>query len=161
MDSRARDVDVRFDRTAHRFHASVEIDAPPERVWSVISDVERWHEWTPSVRRITRMGGGEFVPGSRILIRQPKFPPAMWTLVEVLPGRSFTWVSGAPFMKVVGAHSVEPTASGSRATLSLRYEGALGRWFARRTQGITERYIGFEAAGLRARSENPDFRHAG
>jgi hypothetical protein len=31
--------------------------------------------------------------------------------------------------------------------------------FGRMTKGITERYLAFEASGLKARSENPGYRH--
>jgi hypothetical protein len=34
-----------------------------------------------------------------------------------------------------------------------------GGVFARLTKGITERYIALEAKGLKARSENPEYRH--
>lgn len=139
------------------FTTTITIAAPSERVWQVMSDIDRWHEWTPSVTRIDRKGGAPLAVGTRVVIRQPKFPPALWTVAAIEPGRSFAWVSRAPGMTVTGRHAVEPAGSGSRATLSLRYEGFAGRLFARMTRGITERYIGYEAAGLKARSEDPAF----
>lgn len=140
------------------FSISVDIAAPVDRVWTVMSDTSRWHEWTPSVTSIKPLGSGPFAVGSRVVIRQPKFPPALWKVVSIDPGRSFRWVSTAPGMTVVAFHSVEPTATGSRATLSLELQGLFGGVFGRLTQGITERYLAFEAAGLKGRSENPSFR---
>jgi uncharacterized protein YndB with AHSA1/START domain len=143
------------------FTITTHIAAPAERVWQVMTDTERWHEWTPSVTSVRRVGGEPFAVGSRALIRQPGFPPATWNVTAIEPGRSFTWVSVGPGFRAVGTHSVEPTGSGSRATLSLDYEGPLGGVWGRLTRGITERYIGFEAEGLKRRSENPAFRHTG
>ncbi len=37
--------------------SSVEIDAPPEEVWSVVSDVTRMPEWSPELRRLWFVGG--------------------------------------------------------------------------------------------------------
>ena len=39
--------------------------------------------------------------------------------------------------------------------------GAKGGLLARMTKGITLRYIAMEAAGLKARAENPHYRHTG
>lgn len=144
-----------------QFSITTDITAPTERVWQVMSDVERWHEWTPSVTSIRRLDDGPFRVGSRLVIRQPKFPPAWWTLTEIEPGRSFTWVSTAPGFRVIGRHSIQPTASGSRATLSLEMQGVLGGLWGRFTRKITERYLAMEATGLKARSENPQYRHGG
>jgi uncharacterized protein YndB with AHSA1/START domain len=141
-----------------QFSISVDIDAPAGRVWDVMSDIERWHEWTPSVTRITQRGSGPLAVGSRAVIRQPKFPPALWKVAAIEPGRSFTWVNGVPGLRVVALHSVSGTAAGSRATLSLDFQGLFGSVFGRMTKGITERYLAFEAKGLKARSENPAFR---
>jgi len=144
-----------------KFSITTDIAAPAERVWQVMSDVERWHEWTPSVRSIERLDSGPFAIGSRVVIRQPKFPPAWWKLTAIEPGRSFTWVSAAPGFRVVGHHCVEPTPDGSRATLSLELQGVLGGVWGRLTRDITERYLAMEATGLKARSEDPQFRHGG
>jgi hypothetical protein len=142
------------------FRISIDIDAPPERVWQVMSEVERWHEWTPSVTSIKRLGDGPFAVGNRLVIRQPKFPPALWKVKEIERGKGFVSESFAPGLRVIARHFVEPAPTGSRATLSLELQGLFGGLFGRLTQGITERYIALEAAGLKARSENPAFHHS-
>ena len=126
---------------------SIDVTAPPAAVWDVMSDIERWHEWTPSVRSIRRLDSGPLRIGSRAIVRQPKFPPALWTVTHLEPGKSFTWKSGMPGLRVHATHSVLDTGGGARATLSLRFAGALGPLFGRLTSSINERYIGLEAAG--------------
>ncbi len=140
------------------FSITTEIAVPPTRVWEVMSDTDRWQEWTPSVTSIKRLDHGSFAVGSRMVIRQPKFPPALWRLTAIEPGKSFTWISTAPGVRVIAHHSVTETAGGSRVTLSLEYQGFFGGLLAGMTTGITERYLAFEAHGLKARSENPAFR---
>jgi hypothetical protein len=136
------------------FSRAIEIAAPPDRVWAVMRDAERWHEWTASVTSIRIVGGGPLRAGARAWVRQPKFPPALWHATEVDDARrSFTWVSRAPGMLVTAKHSVEERGTGSRALLTLGYEGMLGPLLARLTRGITERYLDLEANGLKKRSE--------
>ncbi len=137
------------------FRITTAIAAPAERVWQVMSDIDRWPEWTASITSVKRVGDNPFAVGGRALIRQPKFPPALWTITAIAPGRSFTWVNTAPGLRVVAHHQVEPAATGSQATLTLDLEGALGGLLGLITKGIAERYLGLEAAGLKARSENP------
>src|SRR6185295_7824848 len=117
-------------------HVSVDIVAPPAIVWAVMVDVERWHEWTPSVRSIRLLGGKPLAIGSRALIRQPRLPPAVWTVTALEPGKHFTWRSGAPGVWVYAHHSIEALPEGSRATLTLRYEGAIARLMYRLTRDI-------------------------
>jgi uncharacterized protein YndB with AHSA1/START domain len=45
------------------FHATVNIDAPPEQVFAVLCDVERWPEWTPTVSAAQRLDRGPFKLG--------------------------------------------------------------------------------------------------
>jgi hypothetical protein len=140
------------------YDITTEIAAPADRVWRVMSDVEKWHEWTPSITSVRLRG--PFAVGTTALVRQPKFPPALWKVTSVEPGRSFTWTSVGPGLRVVGRHSVEPTPRGTRASLVLEYYGVFGELLARLTEGITKRYLAFEADGLKARSEDAEFRRA-
>lgn len=137
-----------------------DIDAAPDRVAGVMKDVERWPEWTPTVKRVKRLDSGDFRVGSRLMISQPKFPPAFWKATKIEP-LGFTWVSTAPGMKVVAHHYVEPLGPNSRVTLSLEFHGLIGQWFGRMTKGINERYLALEAKGLKARAENPLYTHHG
>lgn len=139
------------------FSVKVDIGAPPARVWDVMSDVARWHEWTASITKVHRLGSGPFAVGSRALVRQPSLPPALWTVTEFEPGRRFVWVSVAPGLRVAGIHDVAPAAGGAVATLGIEITGLFAGPWARLTTAITERYIGLEAAGLKARSEDPAF----
>jgi uncharacterized protein YndB with AHSA1/START domain len=135
------------------FSISIDIAAPPSMVWSVMSDIERWPEWTASVRRVTRFGKGPLRVASRALIRQPGFPPALWRVTAVEPGRSFTWKSGLPGLRVLAHHEVIAAAGGARATLALHFAGLLGPMFGRLTSRINNEYLHMEAAGLKRRSE--------
>ncbi|MEO8575621.1 MAG: SRPBCC family protein [Gemmatimonadales bacterium] len=138
------------------FSISVDISVPPERVWPVLSDVERWHEWTDSITSAEKLTPGPLAVGMKVKVRQPKLPSALWTVSELQPGQSFTWISTAPGILVTAKHSVVRAGKGSQASLSIHYGGLLGAGLARLTGGINDRYIAMEAAGLKHRSENPD-----
>jgi hypothetical protein len=135
------------------FSTTVDINAAPAAVLAVMSDVERWPEWTASVTSITRLDSGPFVVGSRARIRQPKLPPALWTVSAMDAGRSFTWISKGPGILVTAHHSVEPREGGSRVTLSIRYEGLFAKLLAWMTKDINERYLAMEAKGLKTRCD--------
>jgi uncharacterized membrane protein len=136
-----------------RFHVQVEIQAPPERVWAVMSSIESWQEWTASITKIKRLDSGPLGVGSRALVRQPKLPPAIWKVTEWSEGNGFTWVSRGPALSVTGRHRIEPAPSGSKVELSVTYEGLLGPLLARLTGRINDRYLALEANGLKERSE--------
>ena len=132
---------------------SVTIAATPGDVWKVIADVERWAEWTPTVRRIERLDAGPLDVGSRVRIDQPKLRPAIWTVTAWKPEVGFSWVSRSPGVVVTGLHAIEPSADGSRVTLKVHFGGLLASVVGVLASRLTSRYLGLEAAGLKARSE--------
>jgi hypothetical protein len=134
---------------------TVDIAAPPERVWEVMADVERWSEWTDTVTWVRRLDDGPLRPGSRAKINQPKLPETDYVVTELEPGRSFTWVSTAPGALTTARHSVEPLpGGGSRVRLSVEQGGLLGSLVGRVYRGLTERYLAMESAGLKAHCES-------
>jgi len=114
-------------------------------------DVERWPEWTPSISKVTKLSPVPLAVGNRVRIRQPKFPAAWWRVTQLEPGYGFTWESAVPGIRVVAQHCIEPIVTGSRVILSIAYAGVFGRWLARGTRELNERYLEMEANGLKDR----------
>jgi uncharacterized protein YndB with AHSA1/START domain len=133
---------------------TVDIAAPPERVWQVLSDVESWPEWTPTVTSVHRLDDGPLRPGSRARIRQPRIPQTEYVVTELEPGRSFTWVATGPGVLTTARHEAEPLPAGeTRVRLSVTQSGWLGSFMGRFYRGLTERYLANEANGLKTRCE--------
>lgn len=136
-----------------RFSRTVDINARASRVWDVIADVERWPEWTASMTSVQRLDSGPLAIGSRARVKQPKLAASKWVVTAVEHGRGFTWVSRSPGIESTGYHYVQPTPSGSRATLSIEFRGILAPLVASLWSSLITRYVEMEAAGLKRRSE--------
>jgi uncharacterized protein YndB with AHSA1/START domain len=133
---------------------TIDIDAPPERVWEVLSDVEAWSEWTPTVTSVRRLDEGPLRTGSRAKIQQPRIPENEYVVTELEPGRSFTWVATGPGVLTTGRHDASPLpGGGTRVRLSVEQGGWLGSVMGRFYRGLTDRYLANEANGLKARCE--------
>lgn len=133
---------------------SIEVAAPPERVWEVLVDVEKWPEWTDSVRRARLLDDGPLAVGSRVEVSQPRIPTGAYTVTALDPGRSFTWEQRQPGSTVSAHHECVPLPEGgTRVELRVVMSGALGGVVGRLYRGLTERYLEMEAAGLKARAE--------
>jgi uncharacterized protein YndB with AHSA1/START domain len=87
--------------------ASIEIDAPPERVYDKVLDPETLARWVTIHRRINRADGGEPRPGyemeQTLCLRGANFK-VRWTLTEASRPDRATWEGRGP------AHSYARTA---------------------------------------------------
>ena len=134
---------------------SIEIAASPELIWSTLSDVERWPEWTASVSTVERLDAGEFGVGSRARVKQPGMPGLVWEVTEYTPGEVFNWTSTVTGVTTTGGHRLAPARDGRvSVTLSLDQEGFLAPVVSRLTGSRSRRYVQMEADGLKRRSES-------
>jgi hypothetical protein len=71
---------------------SIDIDAAPDRVWQVLTDLAAYPEWNPFITRAE----GEVRPGGRLTLRlQPVGGRGLTirpTVLEAEPGRRFRWL---------------------------------------------------------------------
>jgi uncharacterized protein YndB with AHSA1/START domain len=123
-----------------RVAVTVDISAPPEVVWPVLSAVEFWPEWTASVTSVRPLSPGPLQVGSRVRIKQPRLPATMWTVSDLVEGERFTWTATSPGVNTRASHRVVPAAEGSRVTLSIDQAGILGRLVGRLYGGLTSRW---------------------
>jgi len=134
---------------------TVDIDAPPQRVFAVLCDVERWPEWTPTMISVQRLDKGSLAVGSSAHVRQPKLRPAVWQVTEFEDNRNFTWTTRAPGIRMKAGHLVEPRGSGSRVALSFEMSGLIAPLVSRLYGGLIEQFVATESEGLKKRSEAP------
>jgi uncharacterized membrane protein len=138
----------------------IEIDAPPQVVWDVFSDVERWPEWTASVTSLTGQDGSALAAGKRFAIKQPGLQKLIWKVAEIEPGTSWTWVHRSPGVLVTARHYVTALPGGrTLVRQELDQRGVLGALVGRLTVKRTKRFLSMEARGLKARSEQVSRAH--
>lgn len=77
---------------ARRIETSIDIAAPPERVWSILTDFGRMAEWNPFITALS----GPLQPGERLSVRiAPPGKGGMSFRPKVLvvrPGRELRWL---------------------------------------------------------------------
>jgi uncharacterized protein YndB with AHSA1/START domain len=133
--------------------ATVDIEAPPEAVWEILADIERWPTWTPTMTWVRWLDGGTLAVGSAARIKQPRLPATTWRVTEVEPGRSFMWAASSAGVTTVAQHRLTPRQDGAAVHVGISQTGRLA-WlvglFASRTVG---RYPRIEVQALKQRCE--------
>ena len=124
------DVSVRPFRV--EFTVTTEIPAPPERAWDVLARTGDYPQWNPFVRRFA----GDLAVGAQVEVdlkagkREPRTMRPR--IVEVDPGRSFTWLGQfwAPGL-LAARHrfTIEAAGDGSRLVQWERISGLLAPLF--------------------------------
>jgi uncharacterized membrane protein len=105
---------------------TVDIAAPPRRVWQAVADVADWPRWTTSMEDVKRLDEGPLRVGSTARIKQPGLPVLVWEVTDLNEGTSFTWVTRTPGVAAWAGHEIVAAAGGSRLTLSVTWTGIFG-----------------------------------
>ena len=136
---------------------SIDIDATPATVWSILTDTSAYSSWNPFMTRLT----GDLIVGEKLEVRiaPPNARPMTFkpTVLAVDPERELRWLGRFILPGLVdGEHSlhIELLADGrSRFTQTERFSGLLVRPLGSML-GKTE--LGFEQmnAALKTRAES-------
>ncbi len=90
------------------------VEAPADTVWNVLTDLDAWPKWGPTVAR-AKLDGAAFEFGARGRVWTPVGVPLPFVITELDPGRMWAWtVAGVPATR----HGVEPLDCGSRLWMS-------------------------------------------
>jgi carbon monoxide dehydrogenase subunit G len=136
---------------------SLHIDAPPDVVWGVLIDIERWPGWAPHFSRAERLERGDFGLGSSARLRISGAPASVWRVTEFDEGKRFVWASKALGVSSVADHVLEPDGDGTRVALSVTNRGLIATLFSPLFSSLARRNLKAEAQGLKRRSEaSPD-----
>jgi hypothetical protein len=139
-----------------RITTTTDIAAPPERVWSILTDFAAHPQWNPFITAIS----GDLELGSRLSItvnppggKGMSFKP---TLLAVLPNRELRWLGHFLIPRLFdGEHYflLDPTPAGTRLTLGENFSGLFVRMMG--AKGFANIEQGFDAMNraLKERAE--------
>lgn len=118
---------------------TVRVDAPPRKVWAMVTDLPGMGELSPENR------GGRWIGGATGPARGARFRGVnrngdlhWWTRVRVVefePGRLFTFDVRSPFGVRVSRWSYELAPAIGGGTLLTEHWYRVGNWFVRRILG--------------------------
>jgi uncharacterized protein YndB with AHSA1/START domain len=104
--------------------AEITINAPVEKVWRLISDLNRMPEWSPQCRMMKPLGPVR--PGTRtfnVNRRNRLFWTTTSTITEVVPERKIAFRVNAN--GTIWSYELEPTAEGTRLVESRHAENGV------------------------------------
>jgi hypothetical protein len=123
-----------------------------------MTDVERWPEWTESMKSVERLEEGPFVLGSTARLRIRRAPTAgVWRVTEITEGRSFTWETDSGGVHGVATHLIEPDGDSSKVTLTVTLSGLVATLLTPILAGVARDNVRMEAEGLKRRCEAEPF----
>lgn len=132
---------------------NITINADISKVYGVWTEVENWNLWTKSINKISFLDNEKFEIGGKVRIEQPKLSPALWTITEIQPNKSFTWQTKTMGVTVIAKHTLEHSPSGTIAKSVLTYDGLLAGLLYRLFLKLTSQYLIMEIEGLKNECE--------
>jgi len=117
-----------------RFSSSVEVNAPVEKVWSLIDKLEEWPQWMQSIKKIERVSEGPLAVGSQLSVtaRANRLTVnLLMTISEFVPERSVVMQGRALGTKLTRFYFLEPVNGKTKVTIGGEVSGLLS-WMARR-----------------------------
>jgi uncharacterized protein YndB with AHSA1/START domain len=102
----------------------IDIDAPVDKVWELITDTRRMPEWSPQCRKMKTLG--PLRQGTRTLNvnrRKRLYWTTTCTITEVIPQRKFAFRVNTN--NTIWSYELEPTATGTRVVESRHAENGV------------------------------------
>ena len=136
------------------FEKTIEIDAPQQRVWDVLSDLEAWPRRIETVDAVELLTPAPITTGSRVRLKQPKLPEGTWDITVWDAPSYFEWTQKTGGVTSVAGHRVDAMGEDrAHLTLTLDMRGFLIPVFGRFYKGLTNRYMNLEAEGMKRAAE--------
>lgn len=135
-----------------RFHVAIHIQAPPERIWQILTDAPGYASWNTTVDRVE----GRIAQGEKVTVHAKLSPGRAFplTVTKFDPPRSMEWSGGMPLGLFKGArsYSLTPRDGGVEFSMTEEFSGLMARLI---TKSIPDMQPAFEefAACLKRHAE--------
>ena len=117
-----------------RFESSIDVNAPPDKVWALIDNLEQWPQWMPSIKKIERISEGPLTVGSQLSVIAKVSTltvKLLMTIIKFVPEQTVVMQGKAWGTSLTRFYILEPLDGKTRVTIGGDVTGALA-WLARR-----------------------------
>jgi uncharacterized protein YndB with AHSA1/START domain len=133
------------------FEATTTIDAPPERVWRILTDGAAYPTWDSGVTRVE----GRIADGEQITVHAEVSPGRAFPVrVAMEPPDAMTWTGGMPLGLFTGTRTFRTAPNGGGTSLTMReaYTGPLAGLMFRQIPDLSPSFERF-VNGVKHRAE--------
>ena len=135
------------------FKSTVVIEASPEKIWNVLSDLSAWPTWDPFCEKVV----GELKLGATVKVFTKLSPGRAFPVkvVELAPGEKMTWSGGMPLGLFKGVRTFTLVQAGpGRVTFTLHeiFSGPMLRLIGKSIPDMTDAFNKF-GSGLKNKAE--------
>lgn len=127
-----------------RFESGIDINAPAEKVWTLIDKLEEWPQWMPSIKKIERVSKEPLTVGSQLTVTAKVSGLTvrlLMTIIKFVPERTVVMQGKALGTSLTRFYTLEPLDGRSKVTIGGEVSGALA-WLARRGgQAISDEIV--------------------
>lgn len=139
--------------TVKTYKTCVVINRPQTHVWRVLSALEEWPQWTPTMTSVRCLSGRGV--GAVYEVRQPGLPKSHLTITDWNEGQSFTWVAREKPSSTVADHVLTTIDENhTEATLTISMSGPMVALVWMLWGRKIRRFVDTEAASLKSRVES-------
>ncbi len=120
-------------------YSSVYEGVGKEDIWNLWTDVKNWHLWNPGITYCTM--DQPFAVGNHFTLKPASGPAVKISIVELVPGVTWTDCTKFPGAKMYGKHEMEEVSSGGlKLTTTMTITGPLSFiWGRLVAQGIVDK----------------------
>lgn len=130
--------------------SEIEIAAPPEVAWQVLTAIERWPSWNPEVKAASIQGGID--EGTEF--RWKAGPGTITsTIQDVEAPRRIAWTGKTFGIKAIHVHTLEGRNGATLVTSEESYNGLVARLFRGRLQKTLDSALENGLRRLKAEAE--------
>ena len=127
----------------------LQIGAPPETVWSVMSDIESWPTWNPDIKEAKLEG--PLAPGTSFRWRAGTALVSELQVVD--PPREIAWTGRTMGIRAVHVYRFDPSNGGTLARSSESWKGLIPAVFKGYSRRTLQRGIEDSLRRLKVQSE--------
>ncbi len=126
-----------------RFSASALINAPPEKVFALVDDLEGWPQWIPSIKKIEKITEGPLQEGSqiRVTVKSGITIKLLMTITEFIPGQRGVLEGSVLGTKMTRFYNFESIDDGTKLTAGGDVSGLLAFLIRRGGQRLSEEIV--------------------